>query len=237
MVYSLLDERKVAELKEDRQVDFSFGFPASAFTPMVSSARDLPLAFRVVPFHVPHARELGRQALSRPCSTSHPASCSLWGRPVRVSRPPLRRSSTAYDASPVHILTVEDRWILPTTAVADVQPREAGADVGWLTTPAQRLFHAPGVVLLGQSATSLDPDLAVASGAGPLVSATLHHDAPHRSTHRRRVPSDRRDQIQVVLAGPAGVISPVDASDGSRSHHCVRSDRRRRSHPRPRSRR
>ena len=28
MVYSLLDERKVAELKQDRQVDFSFGLPS-----------------------------------------------------------------------------------------------------------------------------------------------------------------------------------------------------------------
>ncbi len=61
MIYSLLDERKLEDLRRDRQVDFSFGvsglgrFRANAF----SQRGTLALALRVVPFRVRSLEELG----------------------------------------------------------------------------------------------------------------------------------------------------------------------------------
>ena len=64
MVYSLLDDRKLEELRRDRQVDFSFGvnglgrFRANAF----HQRGNLALALRVVPFRVRTLEELGAPA-------------------------------------------------------------------------------------------------------------------------------------------------------------------------------
>ena len=83
---SLLDERKQAELREENQVDFSFGIPdigrfrANAF----SQRGTLALALRVVPFRVRSLEELGAPAACTTCSTSRTASCSSWVRPVRA---------------------------------------------------------------------------------------------------------------------------------------------------------
>ena len=69
MIYTLLDDRKLEELRRDKQVDFSFGVPglgrfrANAF----SQRGNLALALRVVPFRVRSLEELGRRRRARPC--------------------------------------------------------------------------------------------------------------------------------------------------------------------------
>ncbi|MEO1058024.1 MAG: type IV pilus twitching motility protein PilT [Actinomycetota bacterium] len=216
MIYSLLDERKVAELKRDRQVDFSFGVPglgrfrANAF----SQRGALSLALRVVPFRVRSLEELGA-----------PQACTtLLNRPygiVLVVGPTGSGKSTTLAAmidrinetKPVHILTIEDPVeYLHHHKVAMVNQREVGTDVE--SFPAglkSALREDPDVVLLGEmrDLDSIQIALSLAE-TGHLVFATLHTNDAAQALDRiiDVFPAERRDQIQIMLAGALqGVIS------------------------------
>ena len=84
MVYSLLDDRKRAELDDVRQVDFSFALPgvgrfrANAFR----QRGHLALALRVVPYRVRSLEELGAPAACTRVSVRSPPAIhgSLVGR-------------------------------------------------------------------------------------------------------------------------------------------------------------
>jgi twitching motility protein PilT len=216
MVYSLLEERKLEELRRDRQVDFSFGVPgvgrfrANAFR----QRGNLALALRVVPFRVRSLEELGA-----------PAACStLLNKPygiVLVVGPTGSGKSTTLAAmidrinetKPVHILTIEDPVeYLHHHKMAMVNQREVGSDVDTFTDGLRSaLREDPDVVLLGEmrDLDSIQISLSLAE-TGHLVFATLHTNDAAQALDRiiDVFPGERRDQIQIMLAGALqGIIS------------------------------
>ncbi len=216
MVHTLLDDRKMEELRRDRQVDFSFGVPglgrfrANAF----NQRGNLALALRVVPFRVRSLEELGA-----------PAACTtLLNKPygiVLVVGPTGSGKSTTLAAmidrinatKPVHILTIEDPVeYLHHHKVAMVNQREVGSDVETFEAGLKSaLREDPDVVLLGEmrDLESISISLSLAE-TGHLVFATLHTNDASQALDRiiDVFPSERRDQIQIMLAGALqGVIS------------------------------
>ena len=216
MVHTLLDDRKMEELRRDRQVDFSFGVPglgrfrANAF----NQRGNLALALRVVPFRVRSLEELGA-----------PAACTtLLNKPygiVLVVGPTGSGKSTTLAAMidrinatrPVHILTIEDPVeYLHHHKVAMVNQREVGTDVETFEAGLKSaLREDPDVVLLGEmrDLESISISLSLAE-TGHLVFATLHTNDASQALDRiiDVFPSERRDQIQIMLAGALqGVIS------------------------------
>ncbi len=216
MIHSLLDERKMEELRKEKQVDFSFGVPglgrfrANAF----SQRGTLALALRVVPFRVRSLEELGA-----------PAACTtLLNKPygiVLVVGPTGSGKSTTLAAMidrinatrPVHILTIEDPVeYLHHHKVAMINQREVGTDVETFEAGLKSaLREDPDVVLLGEmrDLESISISLSLAE-TGHLVFATLHTNDAAQALDRiiDVFPAERRDQIQIMLAGALqGVIS------------------------------
>ena len=216
IVFSLLDERKMDELKEHHQVDFSFGLPdvgrfrANAFYQRGSVA----LALRVVPFRVRSLEELGA-----------PWACTeLLNKPyglVLVVGPTGSGKSTTLAAMidrineerPCHILTIEDPVeYVHNHKTAMVNQREVGTDVASFTDGLRSaLREDPDVVLLGEmrDIDSIAITLSLAE-TGHLVFATLHTNDASQALDRiiDVFPAERRDQIQIQLAGALqGVIS------------------------------
>src|SRR6056297_795434 len=216
MIFSLLDERKMEELRRDRQVDFSFGVPgvgrfrANAFEQRGSIA----LALRVVPFRVRSLEELGAPA----------SAVNLLNRPygiVLVVGPTGSGKSTTLAAmidrinetKPVHILTIEDPVeYLHHHKMAMINQREVGTDVGSFQQGLKSaLREDPDVVLLGEmrDLESMEISLSLAE-TGHLVFATLHTNDAAQALDRiiDVFPAERRDQIQIMLAGALqGVLS------------------------------
>ena len=216
MVMSLLDEEQKAELDANSQVDFSFGlsqlgrFRANAYKQRSS----LALALRVIPFRVRSLEELGAPA----------AALDLLNRPyglVLVVGPTGSGKSTTLAAMidrinetrPVHILTIEDPVeYLHQHKLAMVNQREVGTDViGFTEGLRSALREDPDVILLGEmrDLDSISITLTLAE-TGHLVFATLHTNDAAQSLDRivDAFPADRRDQIQIQLAGTLqGVIS------------------------------
>jgi len=216
MVFSILNEDQKTELEEQSQVDFSFGvagvgrFRANAYQQRGS----LALALRVVPFRVRSLEELGA-----------PAACNtLLNRPygiVLVVGPTGSGKSTTLagmidrinETKPVHILTIEDPVeYLHNHKMAMVNQREVGTDVNSFNQGLKSaLREDPDVVLLGEmrDLESMEISLSLAE-TGHLVFATLHTNDAAQALDRiiDVFPAERRDQIQIMLAGALqGVIS------------------------------
>ena len=216
MVHSLLDDHLKAELAEASQVDFSFGldsigrFRANAF----SQRNSLALALRVIPYRVRSLEELGAPK----------AANDLLMRPyglVLVVGPTGSGKSTTLaamidrinDTRPVHILTIEDPVeYLHHHKLAMVNQREVGTDVVSFNDGLRSaLREDPDVILLGEmrDLDSISITLTLAE-TGHLVFATLHTNDAAQALDRvvDVFPAERRDQIQIQLAGTLqGVIS------------------------------
>ncbi|MEO5900412.1 MAG: type IV pilus twitching motility protein PilT [Ilumatobacteraceae bacterium] len=216
IVRSLLDEEKYAELQRDHQVDFSFGlsglgrFRGNAYQQRNSYA----LALRAIPFRVRSLEELGAPR----------AATTLLDKPfglVLVVGPTGSGKSTTLAAmidlisatKPVHILTIEDPVeYLYEHKVAMVNQREVGTDVNSFADGLRSaLREDPDVILLGEmrDLDSIAITLTLAE-TGHLVFATLHTNDAAQALDRvvDVFPAERRDQIQIQLAGSLqGVIS------------------------------
>ena len=216
MIMSLIDDEQKLELEENRQLDFSFGLPgvgrfrANAF----NQRNSLALALRVVPFRVRTLEELGA-----------PSACTtLLNRPygiVLVVGPTGSGKSTTLAAmidrinetKPLHILTIEDPVeYLHHHKMAMINQREVGTDVRSFNQGLKSaLREDPDVVLLGEmrDLESMEISLSLAE-TGHLVFATLHTNDAAQALDRiiDVFPAERRDQIQIMLAGALqGVIS------------------------------
>jgi twitching motility protein PilT len=117
------------------------------------------------------------------------------------------------DTKPVHILTIEDPVeYMHHHKTAMVNQREVGTDVGSFNDGLRSaLREDPDVVLLGEmrDLDSIQISLSLAE-TGHLVFATLHTNDAAQALDRiiDVFPSERRDQIQIMLAGALqGVIS------------------------------
>ena len=216
IVMSLLDDRKLEELRENNQVDFSFGlrgigrFRANAFR----QRGNLALALRVIPYRVRSLEELGAPW----------AATELLNKPyglVLVVGPTGSGKSTTLAAMidrineerPCHILTIEDPVeYVHNHKVAMVNQREVGTDVNSFTDGLRSaLREDPDVILLGEmrDLDSISITLSLAE-TGHLVFATLHTNDASQALDRivDVFPAERRDQIQIQLAGALqGVIS------------------------------
>jgi twitching motility protein PilT len=216
IIMSLIDDDQKQELEKNLQLDFSFGlsgvgrFRANAF----NQRGTLALALRVVPFRVRSLEELGA-----------PSACTtLLNRPygiVLVVGPTGSGKSTTLAAmidrinetKPLHILTIEDPVeYLHQHKMAMVNQREVGTDVRSFEHGLKSaLREDPDVVLLGEmrDLESMEISLSLAE-TGHLVFATLHTNDAAQALDRiiDVFPAERRDQIQIMLAGALqGVIS------------------------------
>ncbi|MDJ0768642.1 MAG: type IV pilus twitching motility protein PilT [Ilumatobacter sp.] len=216
MVMSLLDDEQVDELGKMKQVDFSFGIPglgrfrANAF----HQRNSLALALRVVPFRVRSLEELGapRSAtalLNKPYGLVLAVGPTGSGKSTTLAAMIDRINET----KPVHILTIEDPVeYLHHHKVAMVNQREVGTDaVSFEQGLRSALREDPDVVLLGEmrDLESIQIALSLAE-TGHLVFATLHTNDASQALDRMIdvFPSDKRDQIQTMLAGALqGVVS------------------------------
>jgi twitching motility protein PilT len=216
MVYSLLDEEQEEELHDNKQVDFSFGIPglgrfrANAF----NQRNSLALALRVIPFRVRSLEELGapRSAttlLNKPYGLVLSVGPTGSGKSTTLAA----MIDRINESKPVHILTIEDPVeYLHHHKVAMVNQREVGTDaVSFEQGLRSALREDPDVVLLGEmrDLESIQIALSLAE-TGHLVFATLHTNDASQALDRMIdvFPSDKRDQIQTMLAGALqGVVS------------------------------
>jgi twitching motility protein PilT len=117
------------------------------------------------------------------------------------------------ETKPLHILTIEDPVeYLHHHKMAMVNQREVGADVETFSAGLKSaLREDPDVILLGEmrDLESMEISLSLAE-TGHLVFATLHTNDAAQALDRiiDVFPAERRDQIQIMLAGALqGVIS------------------------------
>ena len=227
MLESLLDPAKAVEFDQHHQVDFSFGiegvgrFRANAFRQRGCTA----LALRVVPHRISPLDELGA-----------PAACTrLLNAPyglVLVVGPTGSGKSTTLAAMvdqinrdrACHILTIEDPVeFVHTHKRSLVNQREVGTDVNTFEDGLRSaLREDPDVILLGEmrDLESIAITLTLAE-TGHLVFATLHTNDASQALDRivDVFPAERRDQIQIQLAGSLqGIISQrlVPSQQGGR---------------------
>ena len=216
MVMSLLDDKQKRELHEMYQVDFSFGisglgrFRANAY----NQRNSLALALRVIPFRVRSLEELGAPRsvttlLNRPYGLVLAVGPTGSGKSTTLAAMIDRINET----KPVHILTIEDPVeYLHHHKVAMVNQREVGTDaISFEQGLRSALREDPDVVLLGEmrDLESIQIALSLAE-TGHLVFATLHTNDASQALDRMIdvFPSDKRDQIQTMLAGALqGVLS------------------------------
>jgi twitching motility protein PilT len=216
MIHSMLSEEMWQTLLDDQQVDFSFGisgvgrFRANAFYQRGS----LALALRVVPQRVRSLEELGAPPA---CETMLRAPFGL----VLCVGPTGSGKSTTLAAMidrineerSCHILTIED----PIEYVhhhkrSMVNQREVGSDVPNFDNGLRAaLREDPDVILVGEmrDLESIAITLTLAE-TGHLVFGTLHTNDASQALDRivDVFPAERRDQIQVQLAGCLqGVLS------------------------------
>jgi twitching motility protein PilT len=227
MVMSLLDENQAIELEENYQVDFSFGiaglgrFRANAY----NQRNSLALALRVIPFRVRSLEELGAPRsvnvlLNRPYGLVLAVGPTGSGKSTTLAA----MIDRINESKPVHILTIEDPVeYLHHHKVAMVNQREVGTDARSFEQGLRSaLREDPDVVLLGEmrDLESIQIALSLAE-TGHLVLATLHTNDASQALDRMIdvFPSDKRDQIQTMLAGALqGVISQrlIPAISGGR---------------------
>ena len=227
MVASLLDPTKASEFAQHHQVDFSFGlagvgrFRANAFRQRGCTA----LALRVVPHRITALEELGAPVA---CQRLLDAPYGL----VLVVGPTGSGKSTTLAAMidrinrsrACHILTIEDPVeFVHTHQRSLVNQREVGTDVTSFEAGLRSaLREDPDVILLGEmrDLDSIAITLTLAE-TGHLVFATLHTNDASQALDRivDVFPAERRDQIQIQLAGSLqGIISQrlIPALSGGR---------------------
>jgi twitching motility protein PilT len=215
-VRSLIPAKHVAEFDEMAQVDFSMGWKgrgrmrANAFRQRGTTA----LALRSIPHAIPSLDDIGAPAGVRRFLTVPYGLVLVTGPTGSGKSTTLAGMIDLINSTrPVHILTIEDPIeYLHTHKMAAVSQREVGLDTpSFASALRAALREDPDVILLGEmrDPETISTALTLAE-TGHLVFATLHTNDAAQSLDRivGVFPSDRREQIQVMLAGTLqGIIS------------------------------
>jgi len=208
LVFSVLNERKIAAFKDELELDVSYSIPGkSRFRMNVFRQRGaVGAVLRTIPFHIPDFESLHLPAVIE--TFAH-----LPRGLVLVTGPTGSGKSTTLAAlldiinhtKPVHILSCEDPIeFLYDHKRAIVNQREVGEDTKSFAAALKRaLREDPDVILVGEMRDLETIHMALtAAETGHLVFATLHTQSAPQTVDRiiDVFPPDQQGQIRVMLA-------------------------------------
>jgi twitching motility protein PilT len=208
LVFSILNERKIAAFKSELELDTSYSVPGlSRFRMNVFRQRGaIGAVLRTIPFRIPEFDSLGLPPVIR-------TFADLPRGLVLVTGPTGSGKSTTLAAlldiinrtKAVHILSCEDPIeFLYDHKKAIVNQREVGEDTFSFTSALKRaLREDPDVILVGEMRDLETIHMALtAAETGHLVFATLHTQSAPQTVDRMVdvFPPDQQGQIRVMLA-------------------------------------
>ena len=227
LVTAILPQRLVERLREEREVDFSFGwgddarFRGNAFHQRGS----VGLALRLIPRAIPSFSDLGLAPIIEQLSNA-PQGLVLVTGPTGSGKSTTLASMIRYISMrrSCHILTIEDPIeYFHAHDRSIVTQREVGTDSqSFAQALRSALREDPDVLLVGEmrDVESIETTLTIAE-TGHLVLATLHtNDAPQAIDRVIDVfPGERQPQVRSQLAsGLLGVVAQrlLPRADGGR---------------------
>jgi twitching motility protein PilT len=215
LVLGSLTETMAEQLKEHKEIDFSFNwqgkarFRGNAFY----QRRSMAMALRLIPFAIPTFEELGLPPIVEKM-VQQPSGLILVTGPTGAGKSTTQASMIDFinERASCHILTIEDPIeYLHQHKNSAVNQREVGEDTeSFEKALRSALREDPDVLLVGEmrDLESIQTTLTIAE-TGHLVMATLHTNDTAQAIDRiiDVFPGDRRNQIQVQLASSlVGVI-------------------------------
>jgi len=216
LIQSVLGKELSAKLREEREIDFSFGwkwqarFRGNAFHQRGS----LGLALRLIPRDIPTFEDLGIPAAVQELASS-PQGLVLVTGPTGSGKSTTLASMIRYiaDHRACHILTIEDPIEYHHEHRRSVvTQREIGTDSeSFARALRSALREDPDVLLVGEmrDMESISAALTI-SETGHLVFATLHTNDTSQAIDRiiDVFPAERQSQIRVQFAGAlVGVLA------------------------------
>ena len=208
LVFSILDERKIASFNNELELDTSYSIPGkSRFRMNVFRQRgSIGAVLRTIPFHIPDFDSLHMPPVIR-------TFAQLQRGLVLVTGPTGSGKSTTLASlldiinrtKAVHILSCEDPIeFLYGHKKAIVNQREVGEDTKSFASALKRaLREDPDVILVGEMRDLETIHMALtAAETGHLVFATLHTQSAAQTVDRivDVFPPDQQGQIRVMLA-------------------------------------
>ena len=227
LVYSVLNEKQIAELEENWELDFSYSIKDTArFRGNIMVQRGTYSAvFRVVPFSVPKL-----EALNAPKDLER--LCTLNRGLILVTGPTGSGKSTTVAAmidrinktKHYNIITIEDPIeFLHNHQKSIICQREIGSDThSFEKSLRQALRHDPDVIMVGEMRDYESISIALtAAETGHLVISTLHTQTAPQTISRivDSYPSEKRDEVRKQLSSTLrAVVSQqlLPATDGGR---------------------
>jgi twitching motility protein PilT len=208
LVFSILDERRIASFNNELELDTSYSIPGkSRFRMNVFRQRgSIGAVLRTIPFHIPDFESLQMPPVIR-------TFAQLPRGLVLVTGPTGSGKSTTLASlldiinrtKAVHILSCEDPIeFLYGHKKAIVNQREVGEDTKSFASALKRaLREDPDVILVGEMRDLETIHMALtAAETGHLVFATLHTQSAAQTVDRivDVFPPDQQGQIRVMLA-------------------------------------
>jgi twitching motility protein PilT len=214
VIYGVLTQRQRERLENDSDLDFSYAAPGiSRFRANVFVQKgSLGAVFRVIPFEVASAEDLGLPAQVAEFANLQRGLVLVTGATGTGKSTTLASVLDLINRRrPVHIMTVEDPIeFLHTHRTAIVNQREVGEDVRSFAEALRHVLRQdPDVILVGEMRDLETIQMAItAAETGHLVFATLHtQDAPQTIDRIVDVfPPHQQQQVRVQLAGSLQAI-------------------------------
>jgi len=208
LVFAILDERKIAEFKNELELDTSYAIPGkSRFRMNVFRQRGaIGAVLRTIPFDIPEFDSLHLPAVMRTFAEL-PRGLVLVTGPTGSGKSTTLASllDIINSTKAVHILSCEDPIeFLYSHKMAIVNQREVGEDTKTFASALKRaLREDPDVILIGEMRDLETIHMALtAAETGHLVFATLHTQSAPQTVDRivDVFPPDQQGQIRIMLA-------------------------------------